>query len=79
MHSPHEVSWLISDTLHHNDAEANKFWLARWLDGKRSASEKHFILFSYACVGRNVAMMDPKYETVLSESFLSNLQNCGFK
>lgn len=52
------------DTIHHNDVafpEANKFLPSRWLNGKRSASEKYFIPFSYgprACVGRNVATME---------------------
>jgi len=55
---------LTIDTIHHNDAafpESDKFLPSRWLNGKRSASEKYFIPFSYgprACVGRNVATME---------------------
>lgn len=55
---------LIIDTIHHNEAafpEANKFLPSRWLNEKRSVSEKYFIPFSYgprACVGRNVATME---------------------
>lgn len=55
---------LTLDTIHRNDAafpEANKLLPSRWLNGKRSASEKYFIPFSYgprACVGRNVATME---------------------
>jgi len=53
-----------SYTIHRNNAafpEADKFMPERWLDGKRFATEKYFIPFSYgprACVGRNVAMME---------------------
>jgi benzoate 4-monooxygenase len=52
------------DTIHHNNdafPEADKFLPERWLNGKRSTSEKYFIPFSYgprACVGRNVATME---------------------
>jgi len=55
---------LTIDTIHHNDAafpEADRFLPSRWLNGKRSSSEKYFIPFSYgprACVGRNVATME---------------------
>ena len=53
-----------SYTIHHNDLafpEADKYLPSRWLNGKRAASEKYFIPFSYgprACVGRNVATME---------------------
>jgi benzoate 4-monooxygenase len=54
----------VADTIHRNEEaffDANTFLPDRWLNGKRSQSEKYFIPFSYgprACVGRNVAMME---------------------
>lgn len=54
----------LEDTIHRNEVafvDANKFLPERWLNGKRSQSEKYFVPFSYgprACVGRNLAMME---------------------